>query len=277
MNFRDIYKRVYEIDTGKLTEECGMPAPSITNQPKPPVTMNVSMNASGPESIRDLIDLISGKEEHAEMDSDEMDAQIIRLGQEEDAQMEAEIDQALEEGPWDDFKSGAKQFGAAAGQGWDATKKMGGAVGSAFSAAKDAVFGSEEEQQARAQLEKSLADTIIKKSGDQTLAGRIYAKCQGDDLECLYSYALQKKFVTPELDAQAKKIGLKGNANMSVEEYENEPDETYQDTAYMTKDLAGGLNKQHVQYKKEYPGDNPMAAESYIPELQNLYQQIKNR
>jgi hypothetical protein len=29
---------------------------------------------------------------------------------------------------------------------------------------------------------------------------------------------------------------------------------------------SGGLNKQKVQYKKEYPGDNPMAVEDTITE-----------
>jgi len=247
MNFQDIYKRIYEIDSGKvvektktISEECGMP-PAMNSPYKPPVTMNVSMNATGPESIRDLIDLISGEA----MKEKEMDAAIMKLGTQEDQTMENRVG---EQGP------------------------------GLFKQVADRVFGSEEQHKARAQLEKNLADAIRTQSGDQTLAGRVYAKCQGDDLECLYSFAVQKKFITPELDAQAKKLGLKGNANMSVEEYENEPDEAYQDTAYMTKDLAGGLNKQHAQYKKEYPGDNPMAVEgAYVQELKNLYQEIKNR
>lgn len=48
------------------------------------------------------------------------------------------------------------------------------------------------------------------------------------------------------------------------EEYENEPEETYKDISYMTKDLAGGLNKPHQQFKKEYPGDNPMAVKEEL-------------
>jgi len=159
MNFQDIYKKIYEIDSGKvvektasLSEKCGMP-PAMNSPYRPPVTMNVSMNATGPESIRDLIDLISGEA----MKEKEMDAAILKLGTQEDQAMETDIDQALEE-------------------------------------------------------------------------------------------------------------------------FDNEPDEAYQDTAYMTKDLAGGLNKQHAQFKKEYPGDNPMAVESvYQQELKNLYQEIKNR
>ena len=45
------------------------------------------------------------------------------------------------------------------------------------------------------------------------------------------------------------------------EEYANEPDPEISDVEYMTKDLAGGLNKPKKQFKKEYPGDNPMTME----------------
>lgn len=39
-------------------EECGMPP--MSSRPETPVTMNVSMNASGTESIRDLLDILKG-------------------------------------------------------------------------------------------------------------------------------------------------------------------------------------------------------------------------
>ena len=43
-----------------LNENCGMP-PMMGGQPSsPPVTMNVSVNASGTENIRDLLDLLKG-------------------------------------------------------------------------------------------------------------------------------------------------------------------------------------------------------------------------
>jgi hypothetical protein len=49
-----------------------------------------------------------------------------------------------------------------------------------------------------------------------------------------------------------------------VEEWDNEPDETYQDTKYMTKDLSGGLNRSKKSYPKVAGGDNPMALEDQI-------------
>ena len=50
------------------------------------------------------------------------------------------------------------------------------------------------------------------------------------------------------------------------EDYANSPDEQHQDTKYMTKDLAGGLNKEKKSYPKVAGGDNPMALENKIRE-----------
>ena len=47
-------------------------------------------------------------------------------------------------------------------------------------------------------------------------------------------------------------------------EWDNAPDEKYQDTAYMQNDLAGGLNRQKKSYPKVAGGDNPMALEDEI-------------
>jgi hypothetical protein len=56
------------------------------------------------------------------------------------------------------------------------------------------------------------------------------------------------------------------------------PDETYQDTEYMTKDLAGGINGPKTMYKHSYrQGDNPMAMEALTNRLSNLYQEVKSR
>ena len=49
------------------------------------------------------------------------------------------------------------------------------------------------------------------------------------------------------------------------EEFANEPDPKYSDTNYMTKDLAGGLNKPKTMHKHSYKqGDNPMAMETVV-------------
>lgn len=51
-----------------------------------------------------------------------------------------------------------------------------------------------------------------------------------------------------------------GNDDEADESYQNEPEESYQDHEFMTKDLSGGINKPHKQFRKGYPGaDNAMS------------------
>lgn len=49
------------------------------------------------------------------------------------------------------------------------------------------------------------------------------------------------------------------------EEFKNQPNPKMSDTNYMTKDLAGGLNKPKTMHKHSYKqGDNPMAMEAVV-------------
>lgn len=51
------------------------------------------------------------------------------------------------------------------------------------------------------------------------------------------------------------------------EEFKNQPNPKMSDTNYMTKDLAGGLNKPKTMHKHSYKqGDNPMAMETIVRE-----------
>lgn len=107
----------------------------------------------------------------------------------------------ITEGPWDDFKSGVKQIGKAAG---------------------DAMFGSEEEDKAQ----KTLVNYIVKQTGDRTAAGRVLGTCKGNELECLYSYIKEKGLPeTPEVQMIAKQFNLTGKANMQVDDVESAIDD----------------------------------------------------
>jgi len=61
--------------------------------------------------------------------------------------------------------------------------------------------------------------------------------------------------------------------------YSNRPDVSHQGIDYMTKDLSGGLNKQHKQNKRNYRGgDNVMAvSEGLKGRLRSLYNEVKSR
>jgi hypothetical protein len=60
-------------------------------------------------------------------------------------------------------------------------------------------------------------------------------------------------------------------------DYDNSPDEKYQDHNFMTKDIATGHDgAQKKSYPKVAGGDNPMALEDEIKEqLANLYKEYK--
>ena len=73
-------------------------------------------------------------------------------------------------------------------------------------------------------------------------------------------------------------LGNSGCAEeLSAEDYENEPDESYQDQHYMTKDLSGGGEMgQKKSFAKVAGGDNPMAIKARIKEqLEEFYKNYK--
>jgi hypothetical protein len=56
------------------------------------------------------------------------------------------------------------------------------------------------------------------------------------------------------------------------------PNPGYQDTNYMIKDLAGGLNKEKKMFKHSYKqGDNPMAMEGVKQDLAQRYKELKGK
>lgn len=77
MNFQDLLSKIKSIDENVdvQAQECGMPMAAVM-QGEPPkqqdsVNMNVSMNASGPGGIKDLINVLHSIEQGAGSDHDE--------------------------------------------------------------------------------------------------------------------------------------------------------------------------------------------------------------
>jgi hypothetical protein len=67
-------------------------------------------------------------------------------------------------------------------------------------------------------------------------------------------------------------IGDKLTGSEEKEGWSNEPDEEYKDHKYMTKDIAGGLNREKTMYKPAAKGDNPMAVAD-----ETAYESIRDR
>jgi hypothetical protein len=86
------------------------------------------------------------------------------------------------------------------------------------------------------------------------------------------------KMAGGDSDHEVPLIGMDEAEAGGFDQASTTPDETYQDTEYMTKDLAGGINGPKDMYKHSYrQGDNPMAMETLTNRLSNLYQEVKSR
>lgn len=97
-----------------------------------------------------------------------------------------------------------------------------------------------------------------------------------------YMHSLQSKGhsieeIAKELDMSPEEV--KRAMSKTEEDYTNEPEEEYQDTEFMTRDLSGGLNREKKSYPKAADGDNPMALETSIKEqlLQALEEKKKKK
>ena len=66
--------------------------------------------------------------------------------------------------------------------------------------------------------------------------------------------------------ARMRDIIKKPEEEHAEETFANEPEEKVQDVDSLVNKHSGGLNRQKTQYRKEYPGDNHMAAEDKITE-----------
>jgi len=77
------------------------------------------------------------------------------------------------------------------------------------------------------------------------------------------------KILSPEdeVASEEKQDEVPGQASTT-------PDPKYQDANYMTKDIAGGINKAKKTYPKVSDGDNPMAVKE---RLISEYQMFKNK
>ena len=199
-------QRMTAIEAGnkQLNEDCGMaemPAMPPMNQGTP-VSMNVSLNASGTEHVQDLINMMknagmgAAEPVSAKMLSPRMDIERLSAMMDEPGEsIEEESDVEITDEVWQQI----------------------------------------------AQRRQELVDD------------------EGMEPEEALEQAAEEIGVDPE--------ELEAWLEMNVEGYANEPDETYQGTEYITKDLSGGLNRQKKAYAKAQPGDNAMAVEAIRAKL----------
>lgn len=198
MNMKDMIQRMTDIENNKtkLNEDCGMtemPAMAAPTNPGTPVSMNVSLNASGAEHVQDLISMMKNAGMGA---AEPVSSKMLS--------------------PRMDFE------------------RLAGIVGE-----PDMDMGPEmEELEDEIETEGGGIDmdcSVCRGSGE--VAGETCDHCGGS----------------------GEHSGEVESADGGFGDATTEPDEAYQDTEYMTKDLSGGLNREKKSYKVVAGGDNPMA------------------
>jgi hypothetical protein len=90
-----------------------------------------------------------------------------------------------------------------------------------------------------------------------------------------------KPAISPEKKMKAAVVAstVDDNEEGEMDEWANGPDVSHQSVDYMTKTLAGGVNKSHRQDQRmgQPVGVNPMKESGLLGELANLYQEVKLR
>ena len=223
-------------------EECGMaegpmgmapPAPEMDKGN--PVTVNVSMNASGKEHVADLLDMMKN-------------AGLGDAAPAADTMMSPRMDMerlsSIMGGPADDQDDDKMNLPAIA--------DLDGGEDESYAAEMD-----DEEDELAADIEDPMDDEEAE-TEDMSDEGTYTIKVKGKNMDSQNELArlagLPTNEVDDEMEAEAADGGF-GNAT-------TEPDEAYGDTQLMTKDLSGGINGEKKMHKPAADGDNPMAVEA---------------
>ena len=223
-------------------EECGMaegpmgmapPAPEMDKGN--PVTVNVSMNASGKEHVADLLDMMKN-------------AGLGDAAPAADAMMSPRMDMERLSGimgePADGLDDKEMNLPAIA--------DLDGGEDESYAAEMD-----DEEDELAADIEDPMDDEEAE-TEDMSDEGTYTIKVKGKNMDSQNELArlagLPTNEVDDEMEAEAADGGF-GNAT-------TEPDEAYGDTQLMTKDLSGGINGEKKMHKPAADGDNPMAVEA---------------
>ena len=235
------------IESMDRIEECGIDegpmgmAPSMS-PPAPemdkgnPVTVNVSMNASGKEHVADLLDMMKN-------------AGLGDAGPAADKMLSPRMDMerlsGIMGGPAHDHDDDDKMKLPSLGD-------LDGGEDESYAAEMD-----DEEDELAADIEDPMDDEEAE-TEDMSDEGTYTIKVKGKNMDSQNELArlagLPTNEVDDEMEAEAADGGF-GNAT-------TEPDEAYGDTQLMTKDLSGGINGEKKMHKPAADGDNPMAVEA---------------
>ena len=239
----DIKKLLESID--QLTEcppmEGGAMPPAPMDQGDP-VRMNVNISAAGKDHVADLIDMMKNA---GLGDAKPVDAKMLspRLDME---RLRGIVDEPREGLDEDDNPEMMDKLQAIAD-------------------------GPDGEEELLMRMDQGIGDEgmYLRKIYDK-VSNKMFSKGYGDlddpeDFDKVHAEVMQMFGI--------KAVPLKDLQKQ--EGYDNEPDPEYQDHEYMTKDLAGGLNREKKAYAKAQDGDNAMAVEAIKAQLMAALEEKK--
>jgi hypothetical protein len=248
MNMKDMIQRMTAIEAGnkQLNEDCGMaemPAMPPMNQGTP-VSMNVSLNASGTEHVQDLINMMKNAGMGA---AEPVSSKMLS------PRMDMERMANIMGGP--DMDMGPEM---AEGEGED--KLLAAKIRKMLPSYHKRMEPEDAYQEVAEYLGISLErlyDVLEVNEG-----GGIDMDCP----ECRGSGKVDGE-TCDHCGGSGEHSGEVESADGGFGDATTEPDEAYQGTEYITKDLSGGLNRQKKAYAKAQPGDNAMAVEAIRAKL----------
>lgn len=275
MDFQKVYARIRDIDQGKETlnesvVECGeMPAP-VAPPAAPPVTMSVNFNAQGIDHIKELLGLMQSAESPLAagpvdksvpmpMPTPGMPAGAPKIAAEPEEPNTPDIS---------DLDSIIKLAGM------PAKKEIGDAEHD------DMASDEEQAEPGTGEMMQDIADEI------KDMTDEISGEEDNDDEEETDESGEWDEYTggnpmpdSDDLDTYSGEHDPDEETDEGAYDASTTPDPEYQDTNYMIKDLAGGLNKEKKMYKHSYKqGDNPMSMEDSVKEeLTRLYNEFRNK
>jgi hypothetical protein len=226
-----------------------------------PVSMNISLNASGKEHVADLMAMMK----NAGMGgAEEVSSQMMPMRQDMES-FRGMVDG--DEGPSSPMPAIAPEMD---GQDMDEetltdawSTEDAQELQTLHGLLMSAVQG---DRRAGARFEDYIDNEFQEPSGDPVDGSRLFRKLSKMDQDGQINTLHNLIRDSNRADVDGTDSSMK-KGEMGLEGYDNEPDEEYQDTNYMTKDLAGGLNREKKSYKAAQSGDNAMAVETIKAQL----------
>jgi hypothetical protein len=231
MNMKKLIESMDRIEECGMTEMPAMAPPAPEMDKGNPVTVNVSMNASGKEHVADLLDMMKN-------------AGLGDAAPAADAMMSPRMDMERLSGimgePADDAEDDKMNLPAIA--------DLDGGEDESYANEMD----DEEDDELAVGIEDPMDDEEEAETEDMSGEGTYTIKVKGKNMDSQNELARLAGLPTNEVDDEVEEAGG---------DYENEPDEQYSDLSAVIPD-GDDLHKQKKSHPATAGGDNPMAIEN---------------